>query len=119
MEALSQLDRVKQVEAIHSYNNMKENLMEYLTKFADNKKVVREDDIKTFFEVIKCLNLLNSINNFNTGYEGEQEVQALPPVNSEKAFSVNIVRVPSTIRLRAGRSKKSWDNMQVMLFCHD
>eukprot|EP00090_Calanus_glacialis_P026870 TRINITY_DN42238_c0_g1_i1.p1 TRINITY_DN42238_c0_g1~~TRINITY_DN42238_c0_g1_i1.p1 ORF type:complete len:402 (+),score=131.60 TRINITY_DN42238_c0_g1_i1:48-1208(+) len=53
MEALSQLDRVKQVEAIHSYNNMKENLMEYLTKFADNKKVVREDDIKTFFEGMK------------------------------------------------------------------
>ena len=51
MEALSQLDRVKQVEAIHSYNNMKENLMEYLAKFADSKKVVREDDIRTFFEV--------------------------------------------------------------------
>ena len=51
MEALSQLDRVKQVEAIHSYNNMKENLMEYLAKFANNKKVVREEDIKTFFEV--------------------------------------------------------------------
>jgi len=53
MEALGQLDRVKQVEAIHSYNNMKENLMEYLAKFADNKKVVREDDIKTFFEGMK------------------------------------------------------------------
>jgi len=53
MEALSQLDRVKQVEAIHSYNSMKENLMEYLAKFADNKKVVREDDIKTFFEEMK------------------------------------------------------------------
>eukprot|EP00092_Neocalanus_flemingeri_P018148 GFUD01019640.1.p1 GENE.GFUD01019640.1~~GFUD01019640.1.p1 ORF type:complete len:393 (-),score=140.07 GFUD01019640.1:77-1255(-) len=53
MEALSQLDRVKQVEAIHSYNNMKENLMEYLAKFADSKKVVREDDIKTFFEEMK------------------------------------------------------------------
>jgi len=53
MEALSQLDRVKQVEAIHSYNNMKENLMEYLAKFANNKKVVREDDIKTFFEGMK------------------------------------------------------------------
>jgi len=53
MEALSQLDRVKQVEAIHSYNNMKENLMEYLSKFADNKKVVREDDIREFFEGMK------------------------------------------------------------------
>jgi len=53
MEALSQMDRVKQVEAIHSYNNMKENLMEYLTKFSENKKVVREEDIKTFFEDMK------------------------------------------------------------------
>merc|ERR1712042_379240 len=53
MEALSQLDRVEQVEAIHSYNNMKENLMEYLSKFADNKKVVREDDIREFFEGMK------------------------------------------------------------------
>ena len=63
MEALSQLDRVKQVEAIHSYNNMKENLMEYLAKFADNKKVVREDDIKTFFEVILVLKLSSSLLN--------------------------------------------------------
>jgi len=54
MEALGQLDRVKQVEAIHSYNNMKDNLMEYLSKFADNKKVVREEDIKTFFEGMKA-----------------------------------------------------------------
>jgi len=53
MEALSQMDRVRQVEAIQSYNDMKENLMEYLAKFANNKKVVREDDIKTFFEEMK------------------------------------------------------------------
>ena len=53
MEALSKMDRIKQVEAIHSYNNMKQNLMEYLSKFADNKKVVREEDIKEFFETMK------------------------------------------------------------------
>jgi len=53
MEALSQLDRVKQVEAIHSYNSMKEDLMEYLGKFAANGKVVREEDIKEFFEGMK------------------------------------------------------------------
>ncbi len=35
------------------YNSMKENLMEYLAKFAQNGKVVREEDIKQFFEV-KC-----------------------------------------------------------------
>ena len=62
MEALSQLDRVKQVEAIHSYNNMKENLMEYLAKFANNKKVVREDDIKTFFEVILTFQMIFFLN---------------------------------------------------------
>ena len=50
MEALSSMDRVKQVEAIHGYNNMKQNLMQYLSKFADNKKVVREEDIKEFFQ---------------------------------------------------------------------
>ena len=53
MEALSKMDRIKQVEAIHSYNNMKQNLMEYLAKFADNKKVVREDDIRDFFDGMK------------------------------------------------------------------
>ena len=53
MEALGQMDRVKQVEAITGYNNMKQNLMEYLSKFADNKKVVREEDIKDFFEGMK------------------------------------------------------------------
>jgi len=53
MEALGQMDRVKQVEAIQSYNSMKENLMDYLAKFASSKKVVREEDIKTFFEEMK------------------------------------------------------------------
>jgi len=53
MEALGQMDRVKQVEAIQSYNNMKENLMEYLSKFRDTNKVVREEDIREFFEQMK------------------------------------------------------------------
>ena len=42
-----------QVEAIHSYNTMKDNLMEYLAKFANSKKVVREEDIKEFFDGMK------------------------------------------------------------------
>jgi len=53
MEALSQMDRIKQVEAIHSYNSMKDDLMQYLGKFAANGKVVREEDIKEFFEKMK------------------------------------------------------------------
>jgi len=53
MEALSSMDRVKQVEAIQSYNSMKSNLMEYLQKFAQNGKVVRKEDIQEFFEQMK------------------------------------------------------------------
>ena len=75
MEALGQMGRVQQVtiliwfkrskncngfvtflpqvEAIHSYNTMKDNLMEYLAKFANSKKVVREEDIKEFFDGMK------------------------------------------------------------------
>ena len=50
MKALSEMDRVKQVEAIEGYNSMKSNLMEYLKKFAENGKVVREEDIQEFFQ---------------------------------------------------------------------
>lgn len=57
---LGSMDRVRQVEAIHGYNNMKANLMEYLSKFADNKKVVREEDIKEFFQ-----NMSNKKQRFN------------------------------------------------------
>lgn len=49
MEALSSMGRVQQVEALHEYNNLKSQLMDYLKKFADNKKVVREEDIREFF----------------------------------------------------------------------
>ena len=41
------------MEAIHSYNTMKDNLMEYLAKFANSRKVVREEDIKEFFDGMK------------------------------------------------------------------
>merc|ERR1719270_1012832 len=50
MEELSKMDRVKQVEAIQGYNSMKTNLMEYLKKFAENGKVVRQEDIQEFFQ---------------------------------------------------------------------
>nr|CAD7398866.1 unnamed protein product [Timema cristinae] len=49
MRALSSLDRVQQVEAIEGFNDMKSHLKEYLQKFAENKKVVREEDIREFF----------------------------------------------------------------------
>lgn len=31
------------------YNDMKEKLKDYLQKFAENRKVVREEDIREFF----------------------------------------------------------------------
>ncbi|XP_067010183.2 putative E3 ubiquitin-protein ligase UBR7 [Anabrus simplex] len=49
MRALSSLDRIQQVEAIEEYNNMKSQLKEYLQKFVESKKVVREEDIREFF----------------------------------------------------------------------
>ncbi|EFA01491.1 putative E3 ubiquitin-protein ligase UBR7 [Tribolium castaneum] len=47
---MNSLDRVQLVEAIAGYNDLKENLAEYLKKFAENKKVVKEDDIREFFD---------------------------------------------------------------------
>ncbi|XP_071454689.1 putative E3 ubiquitin-protein ligase UBR7 [Hetaerina americana] len=49
MRALSSLGHVQKVEAIQEYSLMREELKEYLKKFADNKKVVREEDIREFF----------------------------------------------------------------------
>ncbi|KAK3917686.1 Putative E3 ubiquitin-protein ligase [Frankliniella fusca] len=49
MHALSQMDRTAQIEAIHGYNDMKDQLKEYLQKFAESRKVVREEDIREFF----------------------------------------------------------------------
>ncbi|XP_063986306.1 putative E3 ubiquitin-protein ligase UBR7 [Diachasmimorpha longicaudata] len=49
MKALASLDHVQQVNAIEEYNNMKDHLKQYLKKFVENKKVVREEDIKEFF----------------------------------------------------------------------
>ncbi|XP_031828089.1 putative E3 ubiquitin-protein ligase UBR7 [Nomia melanderi] len=49
MKALASLGRIEQLTAIEEYNNMKERLKQYLQKFAENKKVVREEDIKEFF----------------------------------------------------------------------
>ena len=53
MKALSEMERTKQVEAIQQYNSMKSNLMEYLQKFKDSGKVVRQEDIQEFFEQMK------------------------------------------------------------------
>ena len=40
-----------QVEAISMYSDMKTDLMEYLGNFARQGKVVKEEDIRNFFQV--------------------------------------------------------------------
>lgn len=52
MKFINSLDRVPLMEAIAGYNDLKSNLKEYLKKFAENKKVVREEDIREFFSTL-------------------------------------------------------------------
>ncbi|KAJ8668717.1 hypothetical protein QAD02_010380 [Eretmocerus hayati] len=54
MKALASLGHVQQLNAIEEYNNMKDSLKQYLQKFVENKKVVREEDIKEFFSGMKA-----------------------------------------------------------------
>lgn len=49
MSALGTLGHVQQIEAIRGYNNLKTELVDFLKKFADNRKVVREEDVWEFF----------------------------------------------------------------------
>lgn len=47
---LNSLDRVPLMETIAAYHELKGELAEFLKKFAENKKVVREEDVKEFFQ---------------------------------------------------------------------
>jgi E3 ubiquitin-protein ligase UBR7 len=53
LEALSNLPHVNQVDAITSYNRMKEKLFEYLQTFVTNNTIVTDEDIKRFFNSMK------------------------------------------------------------------
>jgi E3 ubiquitin-protein ligase UBR7 len=53
MSALNQMNRAAVVEALHGYDELKADLSSYLRKFADTKKVVREEDIHDFFAQLK------------------------------------------------------------------
>lgn len=53
MSALNRMNRAAVVEALHGYDELKANLSDYLRKFADTKKVVREEDIHDFFQQLK------------------------------------------------------------------
>lgn len=53
MSALNGMNRAAVVEALHGYDELKADLSDYLRKFADTKKVVREEDIHEFFQQLK------------------------------------------------------------------
>lgn len=53
MSALNRMNRAAVVEALHGYDELKADLSEYLRKFADTKKVVREEDIHEFFQQLR------------------------------------------------------------------
>lgn len=53
MSALNRMNRVAVAEALHGYNELKTDLSDYLRKFADNNKVVREEDIREFFQQLQ------------------------------------------------------------------
>lgn len=54
MSALGTLGRVQQIEAIHGYNDLKTELTDFLKKFATSKTVVREEDVREFFDQMQA-----------------------------------------------------------------
>lgn len=53
MKALQSMNRFQAVEALHEYNELKDELTSYLSKFASNKRTVGADDITNFFAEMK------------------------------------------------------------------
>lgn len=53
MQALQNMERIPQVEAMHEYNDMKRELTEYLREFVAQGKVVKEEDIRDFFDTLQ------------------------------------------------------------------
>lgn len=53
MQALQNMERIPQVEVMHEYNDMKTELTEYLREFAAQGKVVKEEDIRNFFDTLQ------------------------------------------------------------------
>ncbi|XP_070578398.1 putative E3 ubiquitin-protein ligase UBR7 isoform X2 [Ptychodera flava] len=54
MRVFSGMDRVQQVEVLHGYNDMKSELKNYLQSFAEQGKVVTQEDIAAFFETMQA-----------------------------------------------------------------
>lgn len=53
MQALQNMGRIPQVEVIQEYNDMKSELTEYLRDFVAQGKVVKEEDIRNFFDTLQ------------------------------------------------------------------
>ncbi|XP_073248023.1 putative E3 ubiquitin-protein ligase UBR7 [Porites lutea] len=53
MNALQNMGRIPQVEVLHEYNDMKSELTEFLRDFAAQGKVVKEEDIRDFFDSLQ------------------------------------------------------------------
>lgn len=49
LDALNSVDRVTRTEMVAEYNTLSTELRDYLRKFADSGKVVRDEDIREFF----------------------------------------------------------------------
>jgi len=53
LRALSSLPRDKALDSIRAFNEMRDNLLNYLRPFAQEGKVVSEQDVAAFFEALK------------------------------------------------------------------
>ncbi|KAF8554501.1 hypothetical protein OG21DRAFT_1597299 [Imleria badia] len=51
--ALERLPRDRALDGIHAFNDMRDNLLEYLRPFAQQGKIVEEADVTQFFEALK------------------------------------------------------------------
>ncbi|XP_047737175.1 putative E3 ubiquitin-protein ligase UBR7 isoform X2 [Hyalella azteca] len=54
LEALNAVDRVTRTEMVAEYNTLSTELREYLRKFANTGKVVRDEDIREFFSTLEA-----------------------------------------------------------------
>lgn len=48
-QALQSMNHIQQIEVVQGFNDLKSELSEFLKHFAENGKVVREEDIREFF----------------------------------------------------------------------
>ncbi|KAK6507328.1 hypothetical protein TWF481_005767 [Arthrobotrys musiformis] len=52
-KALSTIDRIRAIEGVMAYNLLKEKVKEFLQPFAEEKRVVCQEDVKKYFEELK------------------------------------------------------------------